>query len=266
MFPKVIQFGEFFLPTYGLMVALGFFAGLQVAIRLGARRGLHREVITNLAIYCALAGLAGAKLFMILFDLGDYVSGARPLFSLATLQAAGVFQGGLILAVIVAFWYMKRQSMPALTTADALAPGVALGHAIGRLGCLAVGCCWGVVCDRPWAIKFTNPEAEVLTGVPLGIPLHPTQLYETIAELIVFGFLWWRHSASGGTVKPHREGEILGWYLVLSSALRFWIEFYRFHAQDLPMGGPWSLTQWISLALCGVGAWILYGRNQLRLA
>lgn len=260
MFPKVFQFGDFFLPTYGLMVALGFFLALQVTIRLAARRGLNREIVTNLAIYCALSGLAGAKLFMILFDLKDYIDGTRALFSLSTLQAAGVFQGGLILAVIVAFWYMQRQSMPPLTTADAFAPGVALGHAIGRLGCLSVGCCWGLVCDRPWAIKFHNPEAEALTGVPLNVPLHPTQLYESIAELLLFGFLYWRHG------KPHREGEILGLYLVLSSALRFWIEFYRFHAQELPMGGPWSLTQWISLALCGVGVFILYGRKQPQVA
>jgi phosphatidylglycerol:prolipoprotein diacylglycerol transferase len=228
-----------------------------VTVRLAAKRGLPKDTITNLAIYCALAGLAGAKLFMILFDLKDYVDGTRPLFSIATLQAAGVFQGGLILAVLVAFFYMRKHGLPPLVTSDAFAPGIALGHAIGRLGCLSVGCCWGLVCDRPWAVRFHNPDAEALTGVPLNIPLHPTQLYEAIAELLVFALLMWR---SG---KPHREGEILGLYLVVSSALRFWVEFYRFHAQDLPMGGPWSLTQWISLGLLGLGVWLLFGRKHV---
>ncbi len=257
MHPKLIQFGDFFLPTYGVLVAIAFFAALQVTIRLASRRGLSKETVTNLAIYCALAGLAGAKLFMILFDFKDYLDGSRPFFSIATLQAAGVFQGGLIVAVIVAFWYMKRNGMPPMITADAFAPGVALGHAIGRLGCFSVGCCWGLVCDRPWAVRFHNPDAEALTGVPLGIPLHPTQLYESFAELLVFALLYWR---SG---KPHREGEILGLYLVTSSALRFWVEFYRFHAQELPFGGPWSLTQWISLVLLALGGWLLYGRRRV---
>lgn len=257
MFPKIFQSGDFFLPTYGVMVAIAFFAALQVTVRLAAKRGLQKDTITNLAIYCALAGLAGAKLFMILFDLKDYVDGTRPLFSIATLQAAGVFQGGLILAVLVAFFYMRKHGLPLLVTSDAFAPGIALGHAIGRLGCFSVGCCWGLVCDRPWAVRFHNPDAEALTGVPLNVPLHPTQLYESIAELLVFALLMWRSR------KPHREGEILGLYLVVSSALRFWVEFYRFHAQDLPLGGPWSLTQWISLGLLGLGIWILYGRKHI---
>jgi phosphatidylglycerol:prolipoprotein diacylglycerol transferase len=257
MFPKIFQSGDFFLPTYGVMVAIAFFAALQVTVRLAAKRGLPKDTITNLAIYCALAGLAGAKLFMILFDLKDYVDGTRPLFSIATLQAAGVFQGGLILAVLVAFFYMRKHGLPLLVTSDAFAPGIALGHAIGRLGCFSVGCCWGLVCDRPWAVRFHNPDAEALTGVPLNVPLHPTQLYESIAELLVFALLMWRSR------KPHREGEILGLYLVVSSALRFWVEFYRFHAQDLPLGGPWSLTQWISLGLLGLGIWILYGRKHI---
>jgi phosphatidylglycerol---prolipoprotein diacylglyceryl transferase len=255
MYPKLIEFGDFFLPAYGVLVAIAFFAALQVTIKLSQKRGLDREIVTNLAIYCALAGLAGAKLFMILFDFRDYLDGSRDLFSIATLQAAGVFQGGLIGAVAVAFWYMKTKNLPFWSTADVFAPGIALGHAIGRLGCFAAGCCWGVACDRKWAVTFRNTDAEALTGVPLGIPLHPTQIYEFMAELGVFALLLWRIR------KPHREGEVLGLYLVVSSVLRFWIEFYRFHAQALPMNGPWSLTQWISLGLMGLGAWLLYGRR-----
>lgn len=256
MYPKLIHFGDFFLPTYGVLVAAGFFAALQIAIRLSNRQGLNKEKVTNLAIYCALSGLAGAKILMILFDWGDYMDGTRPLFSIATLQAAGVFQGGLAAAVIFAFWYMRKQDLPAWTTADAFAPAVALGHAIGRLGCFSAGCCWGIACDRPWAVTFRNTEANALTDVPLGVALHPTQLYESLAELSVFAFLYWRHG------KAHRPGEILGLYLILSSALRFWIEFYRFHAQALPFHGSWSLTQWISLVLAGVGTWVLVRPRQ----
>src|SRR3990170_2457097 len=87
---------------------------------------------------------------------------------------------------------MRRNGLPGWLTADVFAPGLALGHAIGRLGCLAAGCCWGAVCHRPWAITFNKPDAHELTGVPLGIPLHPTQLYESLAELAIFGFLYQR--------------------------------------------------------------------------
>ncbi|HEY3744291.1 MAG TPA: prolipoprotein diacylglyceryl transferase, partial [Bryobacteraceae bacterium] len=209
MFPKLISFGpDFFLPTYGLLVALGFFIALQVVIRLGKQSGLDPEKVTNLAIYCALSGLIGAKLAMFAFDFQLYWQHPEEIFTMATLQAAGVFQGGLVLATIFAFWYMRRNKMPILTTTDAFAPGIAIGHAIGRLGCFAAGCCWGDVCDKPWAVTFRNPDAYRLVGVPLNIPLHPTQLYEAATEALLFAFLWWRSKS------PHRPGEILGLYLV----------------------------------------------------
>src|SRR5438067_456242 len=172
MFPKLFQIGTFYLPTYGVLVALGFLAGLTVTVRLARRKGMNPELVTNLAVYVALMGLLGAKILMLMFDW----RGLSEVFTLNTLQAAGVFQGGLILAVVFAFLYMKKQAMPMLATADIFSPGVALGHAIGRLGCFAAGCCWGQKCDRFWAVQFHNPDAALLTGVPLDTPLHPSQL------------------------------------------------------------------------------------------
>ena len=251
MFPKLISFGDFFLPTYGLLVALGFFVALQVVVRLSKRSGIDPEKATNLAIYCALSGLLGAKLLMFLFDFPLYREHPGEIFTMATLQAAGVFQGGFVLATAFAFWFMHRNKMPLLGTADAFAPGVAIGHAIGRLGCFAAGCCWGAVCDRPWAVTFTNPDAFRLVGVPLNVPLHPTQLYEVISEALLFAFLWQRSKS------PHRPGEILGLYLVISSIARFIVEFYRVHQQSMPFNGPFSLTQWIALGLLLPGAYLL---------
>ena len=254
MFPKLISFGDFFLPSYGLLVALGFFVALQVVVKLSKRAGIDPEKATNLAIYCALTGLLGAKLLMFLFDFRLYREHPEEIFTMSTLQAAGVFQGGLVLATAFAFWYMQRNRMPVLATADAFAPGVAIGHAIGRLGCFAAGCCWGAVCDRPWAVTFHNPDAYKLVGVPLNVPLHPTQLYEVAAEALLFAYLWQRSKS------PHRPGEILGLYLVISSIARFIIEFYRTHQQALPLGGPFSLTQWISLGLLLPGIYLIVRR------
>ena len=249
MFPKLISFGDYFLPTYGVLVALGFFVALQVVVRLSKRSGIDPEKATNLAIYCALSGLLGAKLLMLLFDFQMYWEHPERLKD--TVQAAGVFQGGLVLATAFAIWFMRRNRMPMLRTMDAFAPGIAIGHAIGRLGCFAAGCCWGVVCDKPWAVTFHNEDAEKLVGVLLNKPLHPTQLYEAASEALLFAFLWWRSK------QAHRPGEILGLYLVFSSIARFIIEFYREHQQVRPFGGPFSLTQWIALGLLLPGIYLV---------
>lgn len=254
MYPKLIEIGDFYLPTYGVLVALGFLAGLWVTVKIARRTGLSPETITNLAVYVALAGMLGAKILMILFDWRDYAAQPGRIVSLETLQAAGVYQGGLILALLTAVLYARRQRLPFLLTADVFAPGVALGHAIGRLGCLAAGCCWGVRCDLPWAITFHDPAAFALTGVPLEVPLHPSQIYESLTEFLLFGFLYWRFPKAGGT------GQIVGLFLVLSSAARFGIEFTRFHEQGLVWG--LSITQWIAIALAALGAGLLLRSRQ----
>src|SRR5215831_16081856 len=184
MFPKLITIGSFFIPTCGTLVAFGFLAALWVTVRLARRAKLPVEPVTNLAIYCALAGLAGAKLFMVLFDIRRYWNDPGSLFSLNTLQAAGVYQGGFLLALVTAVLYMRRNRLPIFETCDVFAPGIALGQAIGRIGCFAAGCCWGTECHLPWAVTFRNPEGGELTGVPLGVPLHPTQLYESLADAL----------------------------------------------------------------------------------
>src|SRR5580704_17136296 len=127
MFPKLVTIGKFFIPTYGTLVAIAFLIALWVTIRLARRAKLPSEPVTNLAIYCALAGLAGAKLFMILFDWKSYSDDPASLFSLSTLQAAGVYQGGFLVAFVTAILYMRRQHLAILPTCDVFAPGIALG-------------------------------------------------------------------------------------------------------------------------------------------
>ena len=254
MFPKLVSIGRFFIPTYGTLVALGFLLALWIILRLARRAKLPPETVTNLAIYCALAGLAGAKLFMILFDFNEYWTGRRSLFSLETLQAAGVYQGGFLLAFVTAFLYMRHNRLPFLETCDVFAPGIIAGQAIGRLGCFSAGCCWGLECHLPWAVTFKSPAANDLTGVPLGIPLHPTQLYESLVDALIFVILY---RLIG---KPHTAGAILGWYLTLYSAARLGIEFFRFHEQGLHLG--LSYTQWISIATLAAGMALLVARRR----
>ncbi|HLH02691.1 MAG TPA: prolipoprotein diacylglyceryl transferase [Bryobacteraceae bacterium] len=246
MFPKLISIGSFWIPTYGVLVALGFLAGLWITLRLAKRAGLPHEKITNLAVYCVIWGIVGAKLFMFLFNLGDYVRNPGQIFSMDTLQAAGVFHGGFLAAILFAAFYIRRERLPVLGTMDVFAPGIAIGQAIGRLGCFAAGCCWGRECDLPWGVRFRSDAAA---PVPLDKPLHPVQLYESAADLLIFWFLYRRAQ------QQHPAGRIIGLYMVLYSTARFIIEFYRVHEQSLV--GPFSLTQWIALGVFAAGLVIL---------
>jgi phosphatidylglycerol:prolipoprotein diacylglycerol transferase len=246
MYPEIFHIS--FLHTYGLLVALAFLTGLWMTTRLGKRAGFDADIVTNLAIYCALAAIVGAKVMMFLIDIPYYSEHPGEIFSFSTLQAGGVFYGGLLGALAVAGWYIRKNHLPVLRTADVFAPGIALGHGIGRLGCFSAGCCWGVESHLPWSVTFTNPVANQLVGVPLGISLHPTQLYESFAEFLIFGILYWCIR------KPHPTGSIISLYLMLYSAARFAVEFFRFHEQGNLWGGPLDTSQWISMGLFLAGA------------
>jgi phosphatidylglycerol:prolipoprotein diacylglycerol transferase len=246
MYPELFQLS--FLHTYGVLVAVAFLTALWLAGRLAKRAGLSADAVTNLGAYCGLSAIAGAKVMMFLVDIPYYAQHPGEIFSLGTLQAGGVFYGGLIAALGVSVWYIRQTKLPAWKTADVFAPAIALGHGIGRLGCFSAGCCWGVECDRPWAVTFTSPVAHELVGVPLHIPLHPTQLYEAFAEFAIFGLLLRQIRA------PHRDGAIIASYLMMYSTLRFVVEFYRVHEQGNLFGGPLDTSQWISAGLFLLGA------------
>ncbi len=248
MHPKLIQIGDFFVPTYGVLVTTGFIAALWLSVRLAGRTGFDKEAVLNLGIYCGLAGILGGKVLFILADFDYYRRNPGEIVSFSTLQAGGIFYGGLLAALATAFIYMRRKQLPVLATADVIAPGLALGHGIGRLGCFMSGCCWGVECQRPWAVTFTDPTAGQMFGTPVGVPLHPAQLYEVAAMALTFVILYVRFG------RPHRPGSIIGLYLVLYAGARFVIDFFRAAERPDPFGGPLSLAQWISVGLLMLGA------------
>jgi phosphatidylglycerol---prolipoprotein diacylglyceryl transferase len=240
MLPHLFTIGGYSQSTYGLLVALAFVAALSLSGRLAKEAGLQQEDVLNLGMYCAIAGIVGAKLLML-----THIGSIGEIFTMETLRAGGDFFGGLILALIVAGVYMRRKHLPLLPTADVYAPGLALGHGIGRLGCFAAGCCYGVRTHLPWAVTFTNPDSN---GAPLNVPIHPTQLYEALAEFMIFVILLWRIR------KPHVNGAIISLYLILYGTARFLVEFVRFHEQGNLFGGPLDTSQYIALVLIALGA------------
>jgi phosphatidylglycerol:prolipoprotein diacylglycerol transferase len=258
VYPKILDFGGFFLPTYGVLVAAGFLTALWVTGVLAKRAGMDPERVNNIAIYGALAGLLGAKLLMFVVDFDYYAKHPNEILTFATLQAGGVFYGGLMVALATGYYLLKKHSLPVESTLDLYAPGLAIGQAIGRLGCFAAGCCWGNHCLRPWAVTFTNSDAMQVTGVPLNVPMHPTQLYEAFTGLVVFTLVY------RAIMRPHAGGSIIGLYLLLSGSARFFVEFFRYHQQPNPFGGPLTTAQAISIGLAGLGVWMLVeSRNRM---
>lgn len=253
MYPELFRIGNFPINTYGLLLALAFLAALLVAAHLASRDGLPRERVYDLGLWMLLAALVGSKVLMLFTEPG-YREHPWQLLSLDFLRSGGVFYGGFIGAVAIGYLLIKRYGLPWWKTADAFAPGIALGLAIGRQGCFAAGCCWGKPTGVAWGLHFSDAGHEI-TGVPtvvaqldnpaqrdfwsqqLGglfapLHLHPTQLYESFAALIIFFFLIWLHR------HKRFSGQVILFFAMLYGAVRFTIEFFR----DDPRGDIGGLT------------------------
>jgi phosphatidylglycerol:prolipoprotein diacylglycerol transferase len=257
MHPRLFTIGGFTQHTYGLLVATAFVVGLITVVRLSRRQGLDPDKVFNLGVYVALAAVLGAKLLLILTDLGFYFRNPGEIFSLASLQAGGVFYGGLIGAVALALWYTRRASLPLLRTCDVFAPAVALGHVIGRLGCFSAGCCFGKPTSLPWGVTFTDPYAHEMFGTPLGVRLHPTQLYEALAEALIFLLLLARLR------KKQFDGQVMALYLAVYGVARFLIEFVRDDPDRGFILGSWmSTSQFIAIIVVALaGAFWIWKRR-----
>ena len=240
VYPELFKLGPLTVYSYGVLLAASYLLGLRLAMTRAKRWGLDANRVLDLGIYIIIAALIGAKLMLLFVDFDQFRRSPWELLALA--RSGGVFYGGLILAVAVAFWYIARHRMPFWTTCDVFAPGIALGHVTGRLGCFAAGCCYGKPTDAPWAVIFTNPLAAANVGTPLGIPLHPTQLYEAGAELLILVML----------LATERKGKLFAgrtfWsYMFLYAVSRFIIEIYRGDPRGAILG--FSTSQFISLVL-----------------
>src|SRR6185312_6185694 len=258
MLPHLFQIGGFSLPTYGALVAVAFLVALWMTSRFAKQRGLNSEKVVNLGVYCALVGMLGAKLLMIAMD-PLYRTHPAEIFTRETLQSAGIFYGGFIAALAFAFVYMHVQKMPVLSTADLFAPGVALGHGIGRLGCFSAGCCWGKPTAAWFGITFLNAYAHATVGVPLGVALYPTQLMESFAEVIIFLVLW-RLARRRVVV-----GQLTAVYLISYGLVRFLVDFLRaYEPQAMLFHGLMTDAQLTSLGMIAlaIGIWAMHARRR----
>jgi phosphatidylglycerol:prolipoprotein diacylglycerol transferase len=240
MYPRLFELGAITVYTYGVLLAAAYLLGLKLATTRAKARGLDANRILDLGIYIIISALVGAKLLLLVVDFKSFTANPRELLTL--IRVGGVFYGGLILAVAVALLYIRRAGLPLWTTCDVFAPGIALGHVVGRFGCLFAGCCYGKPTSLPWGITFTDPFAATNVGTPLGIPLHPTQLYEAGAEFLILALLLWTERKGRAYA-----GRTFWLYMLLYAASRFVIEFYR--GDERGTVGIFSTSQFISILL-----------------
>jgi phosphatidylglycerol---prolipoprotein diacylglyceryl transferase len=252
--PILINIGSFHLPTYGVLLVSAILGGIYTAMRLARRVGLDPAQILDFCTWMILIALVGAKVLMIISDWGYYSEHPGEIFSFSTFLAGGVFYGGFLAALLFSIWYVHVQKMSFWKLTDVLAPGVVLGQSIGRLGCFSAGCDYGKATNAPWGVVFTSTFAHEVTGVPLGVRLHPAQLYESLATLVIFGvLLWW-------FPRKKREGDIFLAYVGLYAVARFFLEFLRGDAdRGFVFDGLLSTSQFIALlALAGIAAVMLW--------
>jgi phosphatidylglycerol:prolipoprotein diacylglycerol transferase len=249
MYPVLLQLGPITIYSYGVMMALGFLAAGWILGKEFQRQGKDPNLSSSLVLWAAIGGLVGARLLFLLEEWRAFVADPWPLLFTG---AGFTWYGGLIGGVGAVTWYVYRHGLSWFEVMDAVAPAIALGHGIGRIGChLAGDGDWGPPTTLPWGVAYT--EAIVGWDFPPGVQVHPTPLYETIAYGAIFLILWSRRTV------PHPAGSLFWGYLLLSGIARFLLEFVRVNPSFV-LG--LSEAQVISLILGVIGAVMLVRREE----
>jgi phosphatidylglycerol:prolipoprotein diacylglycerol transferase len=251
MHPVLFTLGPLTVYFYGVMLALAFVAGIWVASWRAKRENVSPDVIYDLALISLICGILGARLLFVLLNLGYYAQ--HPLEIVMFWQGGLVYYGGIILAALAVIVFLKIRKLNMGKVVDICIPSIALGQAIGRIGCFLNGCCFG----RPvsWGIEFPPGSivsyeqwAQGLIGSAgrYSLPVHPTQLYSSLNALIIFLIL---------IIVDKRKnfgGELFWLYLLLYSITRFAVEFLRGDDRGPIFFGFFSISQ-----LIGVGIFLL---------
>ena len=269
MFPVLFRIGGFTVTSFGVMMALAFISGGVVLARELARKGQDSEHAWDLAGYAAIFGILGAKFYYLILHWPE--TAADPTHAILS-RSGLVWYGGFILGALAVIFRLHRLKLPIATFADSAAPTVAIGYAVGRIGCFLVGDDYGGPTRLPWGVAFPNGAPPSTAGnlrafgvrVPAGVPdgtvmaVHPTQLYETGLSLAIF-FVVWRLRHRLGT-----PGAVWFVWLALAGVERFIVEIFR--AKDDRLLGVFSVAQLISMliVLVGVGGYVAVTRRAAR--
>ena len=250
MHPVLFHVGPFALHTYGVFVAMAFLAAMGLALREARKAGERTDKILDLCFYMLVAAIVGSRILYMVINWPTFQQ--DPMEILRIWHGGLVFYGGFIAAFLTALWFIRREGLPLWKTADIFAPPIALGQAIGRIGCFFAGCCYGRPCDLPWAVTFTNPESLA----PKGMPIHPTQLYSVFNNLLIFLVLvGLRH------VKRF-DGQIFWTYVLLYGVTRSILECFRGDDRGVVVGGMISISQLIGVVMAAIAIAMMIMRRR----
>jgi len=257
--PVLFQVGPLEIRSYGVFMAAGFAAGAWWLVRRGRARGLPAHRMLDLVMAMIVTGLIGGRLLYVLTHWGEFA--ARPLYALLPIRPGGgvgysglVYYGGIGLAIPVAAALVRRWELSPWKVLDAGAPALALGTAVGRLGCFFNGCCYGHPTDSLLGMVF--PPGSLAGSAFPGVPIHPTQLYMVAYNLAIAGALllvdrrWGRF-----------DGTVIGAYLILTGFFRALVDLFRYY--EAPMrafeaaGAVITVNQLIGLGVVAVGTLII---------
>ena len=244
--------GSLVITWYGILVVTGFVLGLWTASRRCLRDRIAPELVADLGLWLMVGAIAGSRLwYVVAFWHEEFAR--RPLWEVLAIYHGGlVFYGGLIGASLATVFYARARAVPLWKLADTLAPSIALGQACGRVGCFLNGCCYGSACTLPWAVHY----ADLAPASP-GTGVHPTQLYESGLDLLLYLTLAWHHR------RKRFDGQTFALYLVAYGALRFAVEFFRGDYALRYLGGwatPGQLAS-VVVAAAGVIVWWTQSRG-----
>jgi phosphatidylglycerol:prolipoprotein diacylglycerol transferase len=214
-----IPYSGFSIPihVFGICLAVAFLAAGKIAAWEFERRGWNPDEASNALVAAAVGGIVGSRLWVVIESFSDFL--AHPFEYLFTGKGF-VFYGGLFGGAAAVTWVFRRARIPWLAGADAVAPAIAVGQAIGRIGCQLSGDGdWGVQTTLPWGMAY--PHAVVGWPYPPGVYVHPTPVYETILYMLTFAVLWRLRR------EPYRDGTVFAVYLVLTGIFRFLVECLR---------------------------------------
>ncbi|MCL5027314.1 MAG: prolipoprotein diacylglyceryl transferase [Chloroflexi bacterium] len=214
--PVIVQISHFSLRWYGLAIAAAMVAGFAVGLREAGRKGLDKDQIYSAGMWAVIGGLVGARILHVIDKWQYYLS--NPAAALAVQDGGLAILGGIIGGAAACLIYLRRHDLPVGKVADAVAPALILGQAIGRIGCTINGDAVGSATNLPWGFIYTHPGAMAPS---LGQAYQPTMVYEMAWDIIVFGILWWARD------RIKVEGTLFLAYLGLYSAGKFVISFWR---------------------------------------
>lgn len=257
------QFGSLTIYWYGILTAIGFLMAFWTAGRRAPREGISPDTIMGLAPWLIGGAIVGARALYVISYWKQEFSG-QPIWEILKIRSGLVFYGGLIGASIGTIVYTRRNKLPLWKLADVIAPSIALGHAFGRIGCLMTGCCYGRACSLSWAIHFPHEPPLGSASNSEFIGRHPTQLYESGLNFLLFAGLCWFYS------RKKFDGHVFATYLIAYAILRAVVEMFR---GDYPSEayylGLLTPAQLVSLGIFAVGCvlfWILHQSKRGRAA